>query len=54
MGRDKKPDPRRLKVRRETLRQLASDDLVQVNGAGHFKPVTMSNCTGRLSGCISV
>ena len=48
----KKTDsPRKLVVKKETLRTLAADELQYVNGGAAPK---RNNCTGRLSGCISM
>ena len=42
---------RKLIVKKETLRTLAADDLEQVQGGAI---PNKNNCTGRLSGCISL
>jgi hypothetical protein len=48
----RKNEKRKLVVKRETLRQLAPDDLEQVQGGA--VPNWKNNCTARLSGCISM
>ena len=45
-----KGKPRKLVVKKETLRSLTEVELEQVNGGAACKP---NNCTARLSGCIS-
>lgn len=44
---------RKLVVKTETLRQLGSHELGQVVGGATYRP-PYNNCTGRLSGCISL
>ena len=48
----KKADQKKLGLKKETLRQISNDDLGQV--AGGLIPKGGYNCTGRLSGCISM
>jgi hypothetical protein len=49
---NKRTPDRKLVVKKETLRQLATDELEQVNG-GYLYVATKNNCTGKYSGCIS-
>ena len=52
MNRKNDRKARRLDVKKETLRSLSTNELDQVNGGGTaYKP---NNCTGRISGCISL
>ena len=46
-----KKQPRKLQVRRETLRTLAADDLARARGG---IMAWRNNCTQRYSGCISI
>jgi len=44
---------RKLRVNRETLRQLSGGDLAQVQGGAIPLTANRNNCTAKLSGCIS-
>ena len=51
---NKKPSTKKLVVKKQTLRTLASDELANVQGGAIIKQGFNNNCTANLSGCISM